>query len=682
MTQRESGTRRDSCGRVRDLLPRYVDHDLPAAEAAQVARHLEGCPACRRRLRAHHTLLSALPGLPPIEEQALAEARLRRRLRAAVEAERQRRARWRTLERWGNAAGWLAVSAVALLLVVGLVVSGRPLVAARLAAAQATATPPSSPTPAPSPAVARYESPSLGFAVDYPAAWSLGESEGGTGLQGRLPRLGAVGFTSDRYAGGSQAFGRYVIGVSVYDARSSSLAEAVDAWLQPIDPGYRALIVQRPATLAGEPAIELTGLPGERFGAREVWAVHDGRLYIVRISPARDDLCEPIDIAARAAFVACLDSFAFIPATGTPLPPTPPATPAPTPSSAPPAVPTEAALPTPSPTPSPTPEPTAAPTPALPPYARAVTSLVVTPEEPPLVYAVVDGRLYRSADRGATWAEEPHDGLPEGTPLSAVAVDYRHPETMYALSAAGIYRRQGAAAWALVSDLQATALAVDMVDANVLWAGVERAQPGEALILKSADGGRSWAPAGPPVEVSPLGSWVSDILVNPRQPGMLWAVVRSNRPGLAPTGQLYRGTREGAWQRLSLGAFEPAPGNADGCHAAGIAYDPNANLLYLGSERAEDNAGRILLIRSPNADAADPGAVRWQAAYTFARPQEPCSAPGRVRPLAVDARVPRALYVASDIVWCGDESPFDRYRLLASHDDGVTWDTLPLDGLP
>jgi len=663
-----------ACRRVRALLPRYVDGDLCEVEMAQVARHLEACPACRRRLEAQRRLPRALAALPPPEGAAAAEARLRARVHAGVAAAERRHARWHVLERCGDVAGWLAVSAVALLLVLGVVLSGRPLVAERLAAAP-------SPGSTIAPAMARYESPNLGFALDYPAAWRLHEYAGGTGLQGQRT-LGGVGFTSDGYAGDSQAFGRYAIGVTVSDAGGRSVAEAVEAWLAPIDPGYRARVEQQATTLAGELAVELSGLPGERFGARQVWVIHGGRLYVVGISPAREDLSTPADVAARAAFEACLRGFAFIPATQTPVPPTAVATPAPTPTAGPepseePALSETKGAPA---LPTPTPAPTLTPATVLPPYARPVTSLVVTPDDPPLVYAVIDGRLYKSDDRGLTWQPEPADGLPDEAAINAVAVDYRHPATVYLLAAQGIYRRQGAGAWQRISELQATALAVDMADPTVLWAGVRRSGAGEAVILKSPDGGATWAPAGPLVEVSPWGTWVSDILVNPNDPNMLWAVVRSNRRDLPPDGLLYRGTRDGRWQRLDLGAFAPQPGNPDGVHVAGIAYDPNADLLYAGSERDEENGGRILLIRSPNAAAASAAAVRWDLARYTALPLEPCAAPGLIRPLAVDARRPRALYAASDIVWCGDESPLDRHRLLVSHDDGANWDTLTLEG--
>jgi len=664
-----------NCRHVRALLPRYVDGELAAEDMARVAEHLAGCPACQRRLAVHRQMPAMLAELPQPRGASAGEELLRARISTALEAERRRQARWGVLDRWGNALGWAAASAVGLLLVAGVILTGRPLVEQRFGAlrpaARTTAAPPVA-TPI-SPTV-RYLSPELGFSVECPAAWTARTSGPGVEAPGWL-RLGGAGFASDGYVQGDQALGHYAIQVSVLQVPAPTAAEAVQAWLAILDPGYRQAIGQRALTLAGEPAVELTNLPDR---TRQVWAVHEGRLYKLSFSPPQ---ASERDAPALAAYDQFLQSLAFVPITQTAVPPTGTPTPAPTPTRQPGQVPTAPAPPTPG-QPEPSPMPVVTPTVELPPYARQVTSLVVTPSDPPVVYAVVDGQLYRSADRGATWAGETMAGLPASAALTGVAVDYKHPETTYLLTSEGLYRRQGTAAWQRISDLQATALAVDMVDANTLWAGVLRKEAGQAVVLRSPDGGRTWSPAGPELEASPLGSWASDILVNPNDPDMLWAVVRSNRRDLAPDGLLFRGDRDGHWQRLSLGAFDPAPGNVDSVYVAGIAYDPNANLLFAGSERSNDNAGRILVLRSPNADAADAASIHWEVAKYIALPIEPCYAPGLVRPLAVDARAPRSLYAATDIVWCGDESPLDRYRLLASHDDGVNWDTLQMAGLP
>ena len=303
-----------------------------------------------------------------------------------------------------------------------------------------------------------------------------------------------------------------------------------------------------------------------------------------------------------------------------------------------------------------------------------VTSLIVAPSQPPVVYAVVDARLYRSDDRGASWAAEPMGGLPAGATFSAVAIDYRHPETMYGLTDAGIYRRQGGGAWELVNTLRAKALAVDLENPGVLWAGIYRTTEMDAVIVKSEDGGRTWGKADWGVAG---GGWVTDILVNPTNPNILWAVVRDGARHGWPPGDLYRGGRDGHWERLDLKQFTPALENKDSCFVAGIAYDPNANLLYTGCDLSYFNGGNLFFLRSPNADAADSSTVRWEVAARLA-PQPP-EAMGMARPLAVDAREPKSLFVGTTISQWGQLS---QYRILASHDDGATWEALPLRGLP
>lgn len=303
-----------------------------------------------------------------------------------------------------------------------------------------------------------------------------------------------------------------------------------------------------------------------------------------------------------------------------------------------------------------------------------VSSLVVTPDQPPIFYAVVGGRLFKSADRGASWSEETSTGLPTGTPFNAVAIDYRHPETMYGLTAAGLYRRQGSGAWELVNTLRVTALAVDLENPDVLWAGIYRTTEMNAVIVRSNDRGRTWGKADWGI---PWGGWVTDILVNPTRPGMLWAVVRDGARHGWPPGDLYRGGRDGHWERLDLKQFTPALENKDSCFVAGIAYDPNANLLYTGCDLSYFNGGNLFLLRSPNADAADAGTVRWEVASRFAA--QPPEAVGMARPLAVDAREPKSLFASTSVSQWGKPT---QYRILVSHDDGATWAELPLRGLP
>jgi len=310
------------------------------------------------------------------------------------------------------------------------------------------------------------------------------------------------------------------------------------------------------------------------------------------------------------------------------------------------------------------------PTPCPPEAAFYVQSLVVTPDEPPLYYLVHNGRLYRSADRGGTWSAENLTGLPVDAHLLQVTVDYRHPETMYAVSHEGIYRRQGEGAWELVDTLYARTLAVDLQNPDVLWAGVFWKSDRDAVIVKSEDGGRTWGKADFGID---LGGVVEQILVDPKNPNVLWALVSPRYSG-SPL-RLYRGGRDGHWEPLGLGAFQPGGGGGC-CYPYGIAYDPNAGLLYLGCAPSRPT-GKAMLLRSANADATDSRAIRCKA-VTSSLP-EAAQQVGYTRLLAVDAREPRSLLALAsfwDVITC------PRYALLVSHDDGATWETLPLGGLP
>ena len=329
--------------------------------------------------------------------------------------------------------------------------------------------------------------------------------------------------------------------------------------------------------------------------------------------------------------------------------------------------------------------PTTAPPPSVVPPASAtppaevvpvVSSLVVTPEQPPVLYAVIASRLYRSADWGASWVEQSRAGLPGEALYKAVAIDYRHPDTMYAVTSRGIYRRQGDGAWTLVNTMQAQSLAVDLLSPDVLWAGVHRTTETNAVILKSEDAGRTWGKADWGIDM--WRAWVTDVLVDPNDPNILWAVVRGDSRHGWPPGRNYRGGRAGHWERLDLRQFEPSLENTDSCHVAGIAYDPNANLLYAGCDLSYFNRGNLLLLRSPNADATDSAAVRWEVATRF-EPLAPPATFGGARPLAVDAREPKSLFLSTSLYASDGAS---RYRILVSHDDGASWESLALGGLP
>ena len=304
-----------------------------------------------------------------------------------------------------------------------------------------------------------------------------------------------------------------------------------------------------------------------------------------------------------------------------------------------------------------------------------VSSLIVSPDEPPKLYAVVAGQVLWSSDRGASWQPVDLIGVPDTPSPQAIAMDYRHPEVFYLTTAKGIYRREGAGPWTLVNTLFAYTLAVDLVDSNTLWAGVRYTTERHAVLLKSEDRGRTWGRADQGLPVS-RSSHVGSVAIDPQDPNIMYAVVRiSGRFGW-PRGQVYRGGRAGTWEPLPFGAATEAEG---GCHANGLAFDPNLRRLYAGCDAYYYNESRLLLLSSDNAHSADSGEVVWSPAATFAGEADDFVL-GSVRPLAVDARDLKSVFVA--ISRSGQGSAGPENQIVVSHDDGASWETVTSEGLP
>jgi len=295
--------------------------------------------------------------------------------------------------------------------------------------------------------------------------------------------------------------------------------------------------------------------------------------------------------------------------------------------------------------------------------------LVITPDEHPLFYAIIDRALRRSADRGETWTPLPLPAESNGRPAYpfAFTIDYRHPQVQYLATTAGIFRREGEGDWELRNSIKAVSLAVDFVDSRVLWAGVYWDTANNAVVMRSDDEGKSWAKADIGISAGPRSS-VDTILVDPNDPQTLYAVERDSGRFGWPSGRLYRGTRQGQWQLLSLGAFERAyPQRPQSCSPNGLAFDPVGDALYVGCDAYYYNGGHAWLLRTRQPRSLDPQTIPWEVVHEFA----PTGGYwfGYARPLAVDARAPWSLYVLT----VGYVKSTPRRRLWVSHDQGRSW---------
>jgi hypothetical protein len=322
-------------------------------------------------------------------------------------------------------------------------------------------------------------------------------------------------------------------------------------------------------------------------------------------------------------------------------------------------------------------------------YNSRIVSLVVTPESPPSLYALVrtnrpwegSGRplwnVFRSRDGGRSWAEASPGGMERVIDASSLAVDYRQPHLLYLAAQlepeAGhrVLRSADGGAWEVLSEPVAGlgALAVDLRDSSVLYAGARR-DGLYGVFLRSVDGGRSWQPfdtavPNPALWPSPgiLRYPVQRILVDSVDPEVLYAItVWSYRYYSA---QLLRGDRQGNWVEVPV----PAPsGGVMG--VAGIAFDPGTNSLYLGSGfwgggGSVEPAARKLW-RSDNPREADPARVAWREVSSFDLGQAGWQGfVPSADPLAVDAGGGSTIYLQTHAADTG---------LWRSRDGGRSWD--------
>lgn len=186
----------------------------------------------------------------------------------------------------------------------------------------------------PTSCVMHDSNPALGFVVEYPCGWEVTTTTPSANDPLGRP-YEAVEFLSDLYAGGEQVFGRYSITVAVCPAvGAESITDTVEHALSPLSQPMRDQLKPRYLTVGGEPAMELTSFPWERFGSRKIWVVHNGMEYGLSFRPHMD-FYTPSDTKAGAAFDAFLHTFTFVPITETPSWRIPTPTLVPTPTSVP-----------------------------------------------------------------------------------------------------------------------------------------------------------------------------------------------------------------------------------------------------------------------------------------------------------------------------------------------------------
>ncbi len=134
--------------------------------------------------------------------------------------------------------------------------------------------------------------------------------------------------------------------------------------------------------------------------------------------------------------------------------------------------------------------------------------------------------IFESSDSGARWRSL---GVsPAYGPVTAIAVDPRHPLTVYAGTDAGVIKSlDGGRSWRMVNAamgghgrdrryVQVSALVVDPRDSRTVYATTRCAG-----VFKSTDGGRRWSPANAGLE--PECPWAYSLALDPRAPQTVYA---------------------------------------------------------------------------------------------------------------------------------------------------------------
>jgi photosystem II stability/assembly factor-like uncharacterized protein len=156
---------------------------------------------------------------------------------------------------------------------------------------------------------------------------------------------------------------------------------------------------------------------------------------------------------------------------------------------------------------------------ALPSYYYSAVTL--DPRVPSTLYLGAWDKLYKSLDRGASWAEVTPPGFPEGERIGALAVDPRASGVVYAGATSGLYKSfDGGATWwqSPAAPREIRALTIDPSDPTRLFAATADG------IQRSLDSGTSWErrrhQAG--------SANVLAVALDPVEPGTVYAATRGD----------------------------------------------------------------------------------------------------------------------------------------------------------
>jgi NHL repeat len=273
-----------------------------------------------------------------------------------------------------------------------------------------------------------------------------------------------------------------------------------------------------------------------------------------------------------------------------------------------------------------------------------ITSLVLDPRSPNIIYAANSNGVYKSCDAGQVWSPAT-SGLPAPETLT-LAIDPVNSDVLYVgTKTAGVFKTvNGGAFWTSVrSGLPSggiRALAINPGNSAIVYAATE-----VSGVFKSIDGGENWSPANSGL---PSSTTFQSLAIDPVQPDIVYAGTDILYPARA---QVFKSADGGNhWESTWL----PASSRIDAQTITALAVDAkNPSVIYA----ATNNPDRGPNSNQPGIFKSVDGGATWTGSAS--------GGPGHryIASLAIDPVQPATVYAGG--MWS--------HQLFRSTDAGNNW---------